>query len=64
MVRNTWRSKVIPLTTKKMGMRNPKPMASSLAFTRSESWPSANRLHADAGGERPEEHVEAKFVGQ
>ncbi len=39
----TWRSNWIPLTTKKMGMRNPNPMASSLPRTAAISPPAENR---------------------
>ena len=54
----------MPLTTKKMGMRNPNPMASSLALMAPALRTGREEANDDAGGEGPEQHVEAEHLGQ
>ena len=54
----------MPLTTKKIGMRNPNPMASSFPRTTALSATGREQSDHDAGGERPEQDVEPQGLRQ
>ena len=54
----------MPLSMKKIGMRKPNPMASSLLVICSVSSPLDEEAHHDAGGEGAQEHVEAQLGGR
>ena len=58
---SAWRSNLMPLSMKKIGMRKPKPIASSLLVIGSLSSPCDEEAHDDAGRERTEQDVEAEL---
>ena len=54
----------MPLSMKKIGMRKPKPIASSLLVIGLAVLALDEEAHHHAGGERAEQHVQAQLVGQ
>ena len=58
------RSKLMPLSMKKIGMRNPNPIASSLLVICSVSSPRMKRRTTTPAAKAPEEHVEAQLERQ
>ena len=61
---SAWRSNLMPLSMKKIGIRKPKPIASSLLVIGCAVLALDEEAHDHAGGEGTEQHVQAELLGQ